>query len=159
MAIHEAQLEVHVESQSSDLQKAPSLLVCIVLLSGRAAQHTFDPSNHIAHGVGLHDVVVGTQFEAANHVVFRVASGAEDDGDGCGCRLCLQYLGHLYAADFAHHDVEQDEGVLFDVVGQGLFGTGGHVHFIAFVLQVNLQHLTERLFIVDNKYSLRVHDK
>ncbi len=124
---------------------------------GRAAQYAAHAGQHLADGKGFGNVVVGTEVEAGDRIVLRIAGRAEDDGDPCRFGVGLEDSGHLEAAHLAHHDVEQDQRVALGVHLERLFGTVGDIRLIALDLEVELEDLAERLFVIDDQDFVFCH--
>ena len=113
-----------------------------------AAQHCLDTGRDFSQGEGLGDVVVGSQIESGDGVVFGVLGCDEDDGDVGGFAVFLQNVGHFESRDFSHHDIQQQQVVAADVHFQSFFGRIGGIDFVSFVFQIELQDFAQIFFVV-----------
>lgn len=94
---------------------------------------------------------------AGDRVVLRIAGRAEDDGNPCRLGVGLEDTGHLEAAHLTHHDVEQDQRIALGVHLERLFGAVGDIRLVALDLEVELQDLAERLFVIDDQDFVFCH--
>ena len=110
------------------------------------------------HREGLGDVIVGTQVQACDGVVFGVPGCTEDDRHGGRFGRRLEYAGHFEAADLSHHHIEQQQRISLGVHRQRLFGAVSHIHFVSFEFEVEFQDFTQRLFVVHHQNFVFPHD-
>ena len=107
-----------------------------------AAQDGLDAGQHLVDGEGFGNIVVGAGGEAGEHVVLAALGGEEDDGD-VAVEFAPHLFGHAEAGHTAHHDVEQDEGMVGCEQGEGFLGRGCRVDGIARCLEVALQNFPQ----------------
>lgn len=75
-----------------------------------ATEDGFDAGDEFAGGEGLGDVVVSTEFESLDAVVFGCAGSKEDDGDHTEGGVLAEAAAEVEAITAGDHDVEQEEG-------------------------------------------------
>ena len=152
LSVHPADLALQVEAEPFETDG-------FLLLRGlRAAQHAPYPGRHFAHREGFGDIVVVTQVQARNGVVFGVFGRAEDDRHGSRFGRGLEHTGHFEAADLSHHYVEQQQRITFGMHRQRLFGAVSHIHFVSFEFEVEFQDFTQRPFVVHHQNFVFPHD-
>ena len=138
-----------VEPQAADGQALFSRLVLAAALldAGGTAQHGLDAREQLAHGEGLDDVVIGTELEAEHAVNLLGLGGQHDDGDAARLRVGFELAADFESVDFGQHDVEQHEVGLRGLL-EGGPTVGGHLDFIAALLEVEAQEFADGRFIV-----------
>ncbi|MNH06589.1 hypothetical protein D3C79_659610 [compost metagenome] len=117
-----------------------------------AAQHGLEPGDQFTGRERFGDVVVGTDFQALDLVVFLTFGGQHDDRDIAGQLVALQASGQFDAGSAREHPVEQDQVRLaVDDNGVGLLGVLGFQAVIAGHFQCNGDHLANWRFVVNDQ--------
>ncbi|PAV92712.1 hypothetical protein WR25_02234 [Diploscapter pachys] len=99
---------VEVEGQAAVAEHAP--LLDLRRAGGGSAQDRHDARHHLARGEGLHDIIVGAEFDAEHAVDFVVAAGQEQDRRVAATILgAAQAAADLQPVHPRHVDVEDDE--------------------------------------------------
>ena len=74
-----------------------------------AAQHSLHPGHQLPGSKGFGDVVVRTQLQAENAVIFARPGGEKDDRYGAQSGVAAQPAAYVQAVSSGHHDVQQKE--------------------------------------------------
>lgn len=118
-----------------------------------APEHRLNAGSQLARIKGLHQVVVGADFQAVD-AIHVVAAGGEHNYREAGF---LPDLAESFEAfDLGKHDVEDDQGKLAgDGAGQAFCAVIGNVNAEALGLEVLAEEFAELNVIVDNQNAGR----
>src|SRR5207248_933475 len=100
---------------------------------------------------GLGDVVVGSEIETTDAILFTLTNGENDDGDGGNLTNRAK---RFKAVHFGHHDVEDNEiGQVFAQPVKGFEAIAGFDNTILFHFQVHPHKVANTWLIIDDEDS------
>ena len=109
-----------------------------------------DTAHDLLGRKGFDDVVVDSQFEAEELVVFLAPRRKHDDGN---ILALLDLLDRGKAVKLGHHDIHEDEVEVFALAqADGFHAVLRLAHLEAFEFGILLQHFADLDFVVDNEY-------
>ena len=102
-----------------------------------AAQHRLDPGHYLLGLKGLHNVIVGSQFQA-QHLVKHLALGGKHNNRHL--RFFPDFTADLPAVQLGQHNIQQNQfRVLFFIELHSLLAVIGDHHLIAFLFQIKAE--------------------
>ena len=75
----------------------------------KPAQDSLDACHQLPRSKGLGNVIVGAHLQAEHAVVFRGASGQEDDGHNAQRRVLTQATAEIKAIAAGNHNIQQEK--------------------------------------------------
>ena len=119
----------------------------------RPSQNGTNPGQKFSGAEGLRHVVVCTQFQSQHLVQFSLFGRKHQDGNRTAAP---NFAADGESVHLGKHDIEdhQVKGGLPHLL-HGSLPVVGHVHFVAFPFQVELQDVCNGPFVVHHQYSLR----
>ena len=103
-----------------------------------SSQHGFDAGLHLLDRERFGNIIVGTQVETCQHIVFSIFGRQEYNGNMSCLFVFLQHAGQLETRYFSHHDVEQQQVVICQVQRKRFFGAVGCIDCVAFCFEIEL---------------------
>lgn len=102
------------------------------------------------HNLGFDEVIVDTEGFGAFFVGFLAEGGQHDDLEVGGFRGITEDVEDVEAADFGHHNIEEDQFWLVRKGGgEGVFPVGDAANVEAFGLEAGYVNIGEGVIVLD----------